>query len=323
MDFVLNLFTNTSTCFFTFVPHLFSSSLQTHHFLFIPNNFYNYAARWCYPCTTFLSKNEPQRGMDTNTHMHTHKVSLYTNFNHKHKLMTFCGVWPSFPAHEPLLQCKLKTIWLGVGSQQFIWGLVTHSFCSWIETMWQYQTIISAAFLLSGRMHDWRAVEHVCGRLTSACYVDAHNICAGIFNKLFEFLSLYIDKMHFSLVQWCIWPSSLVHSDTKRKQLRDLRKSWLSTFAYPKTPTLNSCDLLPSLRQHSFPVVPHCQDSRTANSTWLIHFLNHTQRNSWGGSNHTSLQPWSRIQIVDFTAQAFFHLSILCKSHLRSKQSED
>lgn len=107
---------------------------------------------------------------------------------------------------------------------------------------------------------------------------------------------------------WPVWRE-------EESQLWALQKSQPSLFVHTITPMslmLNSCDLLPSLSQHSSPAVLHCQDSKQANSNWLIYFLNHTLTNKqlWSQRSHTDLGLCSWIPIVDVTAKAFFHFSI-------------
>lgn len=75
----------------------------------------------------------------------------------------------------------------------------------------------------------------------------------------------------------------------------------------PMSLTLNSCDLLPSLSQHSSATILHCQDSEQANSNWLLYFLNYTQTNNYCGAG-----AWIQIQRKrPKHIQAFFHFSIL------------
>lgn len=107
-------------------------------------------------------------------------------------------------------------------------------------------------------------------------------------------------------------------------QLWALQKSQPSLFVHTITPmslTLNSCDLLPSLSQHSSPAVLHCQDSEQANSNWLIYFLNHTLTNKqlWSQLSHTDLGSCSWMLLHKHSLISAFFSAILLREKCHAK----
>lgn len=219
--------------------------------------------------------------------------------------------------------------------------------CSWqwTETMCKYQAFISAAFLLSGWIDVWKAAQHMCAadRLQYANFKHAYkHASSGVMHS--ERVRVNNRKL-FWFLKWSnhdLWACELIRSSGRQKHNQEAcfhspgctcltqeahlgskkreRAMTVSAtkitppglFAHTITPmslTLSSCDLLPSLSQHSSATGPHCQDSERAKTPTdsSIFSITHTQTNNCGAGAGIKTPSW--IQTVHDTPPNNTHMS--------------